>query len=41
MSDYMRPSKQHKTTSKKHSTSVFESKVVDNLKRINEIMSKL
>lgn len=41
MSDYMRPSKQHKKTSEKHSTSVFESKVVDNLRRINEIMSKI
>lgn len=41
MSDYMRPSKQHKKTSEKHATSVFESKVVDNLRRINEIISKI
>ena len=41
MSEYMRPSQQHKKTSEKHATSVFESKVVENLRRINEIMSKL
>ena len=41
MSDYMRPSKQHTKTSEKHATPVFESKVVDNLRRINEIMSKI
>ncbi|MFM7979778.1 MAG: hypothetical protein ACKPKO_10720, partial [Candidatus Fonsibacter sp.] len=40
MSDYMRPSQQHKKTSERHSTSVFESKIVENLKRINEIISK-
>lgn len=41
MSDYMRPSQQHKKTSQRHSTSVFESSVVENLKRINEIISKI
>ena len=41
MSDFMRPSQQHKKTSERHSTSVFESKVVENLKRINEIISKI
>lgn len=41
MSDYMRPSQQHKKTSQKHATSVFESEVLSNLKRINEIISKI
>ena len=36
-----RPSQQHKKTSERHATSVFESEVVSSLKRINEIISKI
>ena len=40
-SSLQRPSKQHKKTSERHATSMFESEVVSSLKRINEIMSKI
>jgi hypothetical protein len=41
ISSLQRPSQQHKKTSEKHATSVFESEIVSSLKRINEIISKI
>ena len=41
ISSLQRPSQQHKKTSEKLATSVFESEIVSSLKRINEIISKI
>lgn len=37
----VRPSKEHKRTSQKHATATFEHTVVESLKRINELISKI
>lgn len=40
-SSLLRPSQQHKKTSERHVTSVFESEVLQSLKRINELITKI
>lgn len=39
--DMVRPSKEHKRTSQKHATATYEQTVVESLKRINELISKI
>jgi hypothetical protein len=39
--DLSRPSKEHKRTSQKHATATYEQTVVESLKRINELISKI
>ena len=39
--DLVRPSKEHKRTSQKHASATYEQTVVESLKRINELISKI
>jgi hypothetical protein len=39
--DLARPSKEHKKTSQRHPTATYEQTVVESLKRINELISKI
>lgn len=39
--DLVRPSKEHKRTTQKHASATYEQTVVESLKRINELISKI
>lgn len=39
--DMVRPSKEHKRTAQKHATATYEQTIVESLKRINELISKI
>lgn len=41
VTDMVRPSKEHKRTTQRHPTATYEHTVVESLKRINELISKI
>ena len=41
VNDLVRPSKEHKRTTQKHASATYEQTVVESLKRINELISKI